>query len=127
MDLTLKDRFLILNSVLPQFDTRANMILKIAIGNKIQIIAADQARILATDHGNGQLDIAFRDAAAMTEETTISFTNDEIEYLKGRVDYIDRNGMFSEFNLGTYNKIIDEPLIISENDSENTEQTPTDN
>ena len=35
MNLTLRDRVIILNTVLPQYDTRANMMLKIAIDNKI--------------------------------------------------------------------------------------------
>ena len=35
MELTLKDRVLILNTVLPQFDTRKNMELKVSIDSKI--------------------------------------------------------------------------------------------
>ena len=34
MNLTLKDRVLILNTVLPQFDTRKNMELKVSIDRK---------------------------------------------------------------------------------------------
>ena len=37
-------------------------------------------------------------------------TNEELTYLKQRVDFIDRNGMFSEFTMPTYVKILDEPL-----------------
>lgn len=37
MNLTLKDRVLILNTVLPQFDTRKNMELKVSIDRKITI------------------------------------------------------------------------------------------
>ena len=37
MELTLKDRVLILNTVLPQFDTRKNMELKVSIESKIEI------------------------------------------------------------------------------------------
>ena len=54
MDLTLKDRVLILNTVLPQFDTRKNMELKVSIDRKISISEADQKRIVVKDLGGGQ-------------------------------------------------------------------------
>ncbi len=73
MNLTLKDRVLILNTVLPQFDTRKNMELKVSIDSKIAISEVDQKRIVIKD-------------------------------------FIDRNGMFSEFTMPTYVKILDEPL-----------------
>mgnify|MGYP007058189229 CR=1 FL=1 len=38
MELTLKDRVLILNTVLPQFDTRKNMELKVSIDSKICLL-----------------------------------------------------------------------------------------
>ena len=40
----------------------------------------------------------------------IALTDEELQYLKQRVDFIDRNGMFSEFTMPTYVKILDEPL-----------------
>ena len=55
MNLTLKDRVLILNTVLPQFDTRKNMELKIAIDKKIAISDTDQKRIVVNDFGGGKL------------------------------------------------------------------------
>ena len=42
--------------------------------------------------------------------TDIALTDEELQYLKQRVDFIDRNGMFSEFTMPTYVKILDEPL-----------------
>ena len=97
MNLTLKDRVLILNTVLPQFDTRKNMELKVSIDS-------------IKDMGSGQINIGFTDAAAITETTDIALTDEELQYLKQRVDFIDRNGMFSEFTMPTYVKILDEPL-----------------
>ena len=108
MELTLKDRVLILNTVLPQFDTRKNMELKVSIDSKIAISEVDQKRIVIKDMGSGQ--IGFTDAAAITETTDIALTDEELQYLKQRVDFIDRNGMFSEFTMPTYVKILDEPL-----------------
>ena len=110
MELTLKDRVLILNTVLPQFDTRKNMELKVSIDSKIAISEVDQKRIVIKDMGSGQINIGFTDAAAITEITDIALTDEELQYLKQRVDFIDRNGMFSEFTMPTYVKILDEPL-----------------
>ena len=110
MELTLKDRVLILNTVLPQFDTRKNMELKVSIDSKIAISEVDQKRIVIKDMGSGQINIGFTDAAAIMETTNIVLTDEELQYLKQRVDFIDRNGMFSEFTMPTYVKILDEPL-----------------
>ena len=96
--MTLKDRVSILNTVLPQFDTRKNMELKVSIDRKITISEVDQKRIVVKDLGGGQI------------TTDIALTDEELQYLKQRVDFIDRNGMFSEFTMPTYVKILDEPL-----------------
>ena len=114
MELTLKDRVLILNTVLPQFDTRKNMELKVSIDSKIAISEVDQKRIVIKDMGSGQINIGFTDAAAITETTDIALTDEELQYLKQRVDFIDRNGMFSEFSMSTYTKIQDAPYSDSE-------------
>ncbi len=117
MNLTLKDRVLILNTVLPQFDTRKNMELKVSIDRKITISEIDQKRIVVKDLGGGQINIGFTDASAISDETNIELTNEELTYLKQRVDFIDRNGMFSEFTMPTYVRIIDEPLANEECES----------
>ena len=114
MELTLKDRVLILNTVLPQFDTRKNMELKVSIDSKIAISEVDQKRIVIKDMGSGQINIGFTDAAAITETTDIALTDEELQYLKQRVDFIDRNGMFSEFTMSTYTKIQDAPYSDAE-------------
>lgn len=114
MELTLKDRVLILNTVLPQFDTRKNMELKMSIDRKISISATDQKRIVVNDLGGGQINIGFTDASAISDETSIELTDEELAYLKQRVDFIDRNGMFSEFTMPTYVKILDAPFVSEE-------------
>ena len=107
MKLTLKDRVLILNTVLPQFDTRKNMELKISIDGKIAVSEAEQQRIVVKDMGGGQFNIGFTDAEAITAETEVELTDEELAYLKQRVNFIDRNGMFSAFTMPTYVKILD--------------------
>jgi len=104
MELTLKDRVLILNTVLPQFDTRKNMELKVSIDSKIAISEVDQKRIVIKDMGSGE----------------ISLTDEELAYLKSRVEFIDRNGMFSEFTMPTYVKILDTPYISSDFENMNS-------
>lgn len=120
MKLTLKDRVLILNTVLPQFDTRKNMELKISIDSKIAISESDQKRIVVKDLGGGQINIGFTDAEAITETTDMDLTDEELQYLKRRVDFIDRNGMFSEFTMPTYVKILDEATKESASASTDT-------
>lgn len=110
MKLTLKDRVLILNTVLPQFDTFKNMKLKISIDRKIAIPEVDQKRIVIKDLGGGQINIGFTDATAITDTTDILLTDEELVYLKNRVEFIDMNGMFSEFTMPTYEKVLNEPL-----------------
>nr|DAL29361.1 MAG TPA_asm: hypothetical protein [Caudoviricetes sp.] len=109
MKLTLKDRVLILNTVLPKFDTRKNMELKISVDGKISISEADQKRIVIKYLGGEEINIGFTDAAAITDTVEIPLTDEELAYLKNRVEFIDRNGMFSEFTMSTYTKILDTP------------------
>lgn len=121
----MKDRVLILNTVLPQYDTRKNMELKISIDRKIAISEAEQKRIVIKDLGSGQINIGFTDAEAITATTDVELTGEELEYLKQRVEFIDRNGMFSEFTMPTYVKILDEAAEMGETDETNIE-TPVD-
>lgn len=120
MELTLKDRVLILNTVLPQFDTRKNMELKVSIDSKIAISEVDQKRIVIKDMGSGQINIGFTDAASITDTVEILLTDEELAYLKSRVEFIDRNGMFSEFTMPTYVKILDTPYISSDFENMNS-------
>ncbi len=111
MELNLKDRVLVLNSVLPQYDTRRNLELKMAIDSKMALTTEEQKNIVMKELGNGQMEIGFK--TPDTEMKVFVFTDDELFYLKQRVDYIDRNGMFSADTLPTYMKILDE-LFVSE-------------
>jgi len=107
MNLTLKDRVIILNTVLPRFDTRSNIEIVKAIKDNISLSDIENSMIVATNLGNNQYDISFKTVEAITQEDSYSFTNEEIEYLKNRVEFIDSNGMFSSETIGTYDKIMD--------------------
>lgn len=110
MKLTLKDRILILNTVLPEYDTLKNIKLKIVIDRKLAISEVDQKRVVIKDLGGGQMNIGFTDAKAISDTINILFTDEELAYLKKCVGFIDMNGMFSESTMCTYEKILDEPL-----------------
>ena len=110
MKLTLKDRVLILNNVLPMYDNRKNIGLKISISRKVQLFDSGGKEEVMTPVGNGEYEISFKTVDAMTGVKSFDFTDDELWYLKQRVDYLDRQGMFSAETIDSYSKILDQPF-----------------
>ena len=110
MKLTLKDRVLILNNVLPMYDNRKNIGLKISISGKVQLLDSERKEVVMTPVGNGEYEISFKTVDAMTGVKSFDFTDDELWYLKQRVDYLDRQGRFSAETIDSYSKILDQPF-----------------
>lgn len=110
MKLTLKDRVLMLNNVLPMYDNRKNIGLKISISGKVQLLDSERKEVVMTPVGNGEYEISFKTVDAMTGVKSFDFTDDELWYLKQRVDYLDRQGMFSAETINSYSKILDQPF-----------------
>lgn len=110
MKLTLKDRVLILNNVLPMYDNSKNIGLKISISGKVQLLDSERKEVVMTPVGNGEYEISFKTVDAMTGVKSFDFTDDELWYLKQRVDYLDRQGMFSAETIDSYSKILDQPF-----------------
>lgn len=110
MKLTLKDRVLILNNVLPMYDNRKNIGLKISISGKVQLLDSERKEVVMTPVGNGEYEISVKTVDAMTGVKSFDFTDDELWYLKQRVDYLDRQGMFSAETIDSYSKILDQPF-----------------
>ena len=110
MKLTLKDRVLILNNVQPMYDNRKNIGLKISISGKVQLLDSERKEVVMTPVGNGEYEISFKTVDAMTGVKSFDFTDDELWYLKQRVDYLDRQGMFSAETIDSYSKILDQPF-----------------
>ena len=110
MKLTLKHRVLILNNVLPMYDNRKNIGLKISISGKVQLLDSERKEVVMTPVGNGEYEISFKTVDAMTGVKSFDFTDDELWYLKQRVDYLDRQGMFSAETIDSYSKILDQPF-----------------
>ena len=114
MNLTLKDRAIILHIVLPQYDTRKNIGLKISISGKIALSIVERDSMIYTELGGGEYSISFKGTDAMTGVKSFDFTDDELWYLKQRVDYLDRQGLFSAETIGSYSKILDQPFFGEE-------------
>ena len=110
MKLILKDRVLILNNVLPMYDNRKNIGLKISISGKVQLLDSERKEVVMTPVGNGEYEISFKTVDAMTGVKSFDFTDDELWYLKQRVDYLDRQGRFSAETIDSYSKILDQPF-----------------
>jgi hypothetical protein len=107
MKLNLKDRVIILKSLLPQYDTRVNIKIKNSICTKIQLSAAEESLVVYTNLGNNQYEIGFKSVEAIIGTVDVNFSNEELTYLKQRVEFIDQNGMFSDDTMDTYDKILD--------------------
>ncbi|MDR1403800.1 MAG: hypothetical protein LBJ60_08885 [Tannerellaceae bacterium] len=105
MKLNLKDRLIILKTLLPQYDTRQNIILKNSVSGKIQLSPQEESLLMYTNVGNNQYEIGFKTVDAITATIDVSFTEEEQKYLKQRVEFIDGNGMFSAETIDTYDKI----------------------
>lgn len=114
MELNLKDRMIILNAVLPQFDTRSNMMLKISIDRKVALSAEEQKSVVVNPVGGNVYEYGFKDISAITDCKDFSFTEEELLYMKQRIDFIDKNGMFSADTMDSYMKILEAPFESEE-------------
>lgn len=116
MNLTIKDRVLILKGILPPYDSRRGIELKKSIENKIKLSSEESEVVVVTNMGHDQYELSFKpnDNIDYRKEKFFSITEEELKYLKEKVDFLDRDGRFSDFTLETYSKIADEPLIDTE-------------
>lgn len=112
MKLNLKDRVLILKSVLPLYDSRRGIELKNSIEKKLKLSTDEADVAVLTNKGYDQYELSFKenDLVNPREEKDFSLTDEELQYLKEKVDFLDRDGRFSDYTLQTYSKIADEPL-----------------
>ena len=120
MKLNLKDRVLILKSVLTPYESRRGIELKNSIEGKLKLSSEEADVVVLTNKGYDQYELSFKanDIVNSKEEKDFSLTNEELKYLKEKVDFLDRDGRFSDYTLQTYSKIADEPIQESVTDSE---------
>jgi len=121
MELTIKDRVLIMNEVLPQFDTMEGIATKMAIVEKLKLSPTESDMLVCNRLPNGVMEIGFKDASGMTETSDIALTEDELFYIKCKVKAIDRNGMISADNITTYQAVLGEeftdPVFVAKWDA----------
>jgi hypothetical protein len=107
LNLTLKDRVIILKNVLPLLDTRQNIRLKDSIVEKIKLSTEEESHLIVRPIGNGQYDIGFVSKEVEEAAVDVYFTKEEFAFLKQRVELIDSNAMFSSETKSAYEKILD--------------------
>lgn len=122
MNLTIKDRVLILKCVLPIYDSRRGIELKNSISEKIYLSDSEEKQVVLTNVGNDQIEVSFKSVEAITQERNFELSEEELKYLKQRIDFLDQDGRFSDYTLDTYSKIADEPLPNTEDKSHVEEQ-----
>lgn len=122
MNLTIKDRVLILKCVLPIYDSRRGIELKNSILEKIYLSDSEEKQVVLTNVGNDQIEVSFKSVEAITQERNFELSEEELKYLKQRIDFLDQDGRFSDYTLDTYSKIADEPLPNTEDTSHMEEQ-----
>lgn len=125
MNLTIKDRVLILKCVLPIYDSRRGIELKNSISEKIYLSDSEEKQVVLTNVGNDQIEVSFKSVEAITQERNFELSGEELKYLKQRIDFLDQDGRFSDYTLDTYSKIADEPLPNIE-DTSHVEEQQTD-
>lgn len=130
MKLNLKDRVLILKSVLPPYDSRRGIELKKSIEKKIKLSSEEADVAVLTNKGYEQYELSFKESDLVNprEEKDFPLTDEELKYLKEKVDFLDRDGRFSDYTLQTYSRIADEPLLepveVVETDSQTDDSVP---
>jgi hypothetical protein len=107
MELNLKDRLIIISTVLPKFDTRANIMIKRGIAAKVQLSENESAQVVYNNIGNNQMEIGFKTADAILAFREFDFDDGELLYMRRLVERIDANGMFSEETASTYDRILE--------------------
>ena len=122
MNLTIKDRVLILKCVLPIYDSRRGIELKNSISEKIYLSDSEEKQVVLTNVGNDQIEVSFKSVEAITQERNFELSEEELKYLKQRIDFLDQDGRCSDYTLDTYSKIADEPLPNTEDTSHMEEQ-----
>jgi hypothetical protein len=110
MRLNLKERVLILSSVLPQFDSKKNTYLKMSIVQKIAPTKEEEGKYSVRQISQNTASYEFDPEHATSVYNEYFFTDEELLYMKHLVDFMDKNNLFTVDALETYEKISYEAL-----------------
>jgi hypothetical protein len=116
MELSIKDRILLLNEVLPQFDSMDGIVMKMSIIEKLKLSEEESSGIVCNRLPTGVMEVGFKDADFISMSKDVALTDDELSYIKKRVRMIDSNGMISADNIATYRKVLEEPFADGGNE-----------
>lgn len=96
MKLNLKDRVLILKSVLPPYDSRRGIELKNSIEGKLKLSSEEAEVAVLTNKGYDQYELSFKvnDLVNPREEKDFPLTDEELKYLKERLISLIVTGVF---------------------------------
>ena len=111
MELTVKDRILIANELLPRVDTMRGMELATGIAAKMKLSDEENEQVVINREATGIMNVGFKNAAIVSTTKDVDLTDEELDYIKIKVNMIDRNGMISADNIATYKKILDTEYI----------------
>lgn len=104
--LTLKDRVLILNSLLPEFDDKEGIKISIGIKNKLDLTQQEKEIVEIQSFENGQFQILFKEEGEDNKEKEYVLTEEELNYLKKNINALNDMKRFTMFSYETYLKIL---------------------
>ena len=127
MKLTIKDRVLLLNEIMPQFDNMQGIIIKNAIMEKLKLSESENDNIVTSRLPTGVMEIGFKTTESQSSSKSFEFTDEELFYIKNRIHMVDVNGMISSDNIDTYQKILTLDFKTKEYKERWKEIVPSDN
>lgn len=106
LQLTLTERVLILSELMPRNSTKEIMAICISITNKLKLTPAENSVTKISRNADGSSVFECFSAELAEMKTEYEFTADEMQMMKDRINYIDKNGMFSASNYELYVRIL---------------------
>lgn len=106
MQLSIIDRIIILNSILPQTGTIEQLKTIRSIKSKINISAEDQSKFnIRFDYAN-MISVDINDPAILIKDMSFEFSSDELALIKLFSQALDNNGHVTESSLDTVEMLI---------------------
>lgn len=108
MKLNLKDKVLILKSLLPDFDNKRGIELSSSIKNKLEFTSDEANLVEVKDFEDGHFNLIYKNGFEISGliEKDYDLSKEEIEYLQQKVKFLDENYKFTSFTYDTYVKIL---------------------
>lgn len=105
MKLNLKERGIIIYTLLWKYDSFKNLQLKELIESKIKFSTEEENNIRQYDDGTGATITEFNSNLDLETETEYPLTEEEIIYLAGKIMFINQNNRLDANGMSLYTKI----------------------